>query len=60
MNSYGLPWRHGRQSDWLCAGKDRNRNVPVFGNLAAQFYVPDRGSGIAIRVRRSVSVTNRR
>src|SRR5882672_4376364 len=39
LESYGLPSRHARQSDWLCTGKERNRNVPVFGDLAAHFNV---------------------
>ena len=39
LDSYGLVRRHAWQSDGLCTGKERNRNVAVFGRLAAQFNV---------------------
>src|SRR5437764_1044967 len=39
LEFYDLSGGHGWQSDWLCAGKERNRNVSVFANLAAHFNV---------------------
>src|SRR4051812_41770818 len=42
LNSESLLGRHPWQSDGLCTGKERNRNVPVFGGLSAHFNVARR------------------